>query len=359
MPNIDAPKAPRKGEELPVQQLAAYLSAHLSGIDAQEISVSQFPGGFSNLTYLVEWGQHSYVLRRPPSGANIKSAHDMAREYRTLTQLRAVYDKVPQTLLLCEDEAIIGAPFYLMERVKGVILRPQLSAEAAPRPEIMAGIATALTETLVELHQIDISSAGLASLGRPEGYAARQVEGWTKRYAHAKTDDIPGLEAAARWLSENIPAPQGASLLHNDYKYDNLVLAPDDLTRVLAVLDWEMATLGDPLMDLGTSLGYWVTASDPDVMLRMRLSPTHLPGNPTREELVQQYALKSGRDVGHVVFYYVYGLFKVATIGQQIYARYQKGLTQDERFGALIHAVRGCGVMAQQAISKRRLDDLF
>jgi aminoglycoside phosphotransferase (APT) family kinase protein len=299
------------------------------------------------------------VLRRPPFGANIKSAHDMAREYQILSRLYPVWDKVPRPVLYCDDEAVIGAPFYLMERVNGVILRPRMPEEMIPPPAIMAGIADGLIDTLVELHALDYRAAGLADFGRPEGYVERQIKGWTQRYHRAKTDEIPEMEQVAEWLNVHVPVESTASIIHNDYKYDNLVLDADDWTRVIAVLDWEMATLGDPLMDLGTSIAYWVDPGDPEVMQQLRLSPTNLPGNPSRAEVVERYAARSGRDVSNIVFYYTYGLFKVAVIVQQIYYRYRKGHTKDPRFANLNFAVQMCGTFAWQAVQKKRIDNLF
>ncbi|MDQ7052137.1 MAG: phosphotransferase family protein [candidate division KSB1 bacterium] len=355
---LDQPAPVRPGEELDAQRLAEYLQAQLPGLTG-ELEVQQFPKGFSNLTYLLRIGERELVLRRPPFGANIKTAHDMSREYRILTHLIRVYPKVPKPLLYCDDPAILGAPFYVMERVQGVILRPHWPAEQAPAPELMARIADSFVETFVELHAVDYRAAGLDDLGRPQGYVRRQIEGWTERYQKAKTDDIPEMEQVARWLVEHIRGESGASLIHNDFKYDNLILHPQDWSQVLAVLDWEMATLGDPLMDLGTSLGYWLDPDDPPELQKLQLSPTLLPGNLTRTELVQRYAQKSGRNVDDVVFYYAYGLFKLAVIIQQIYYRYKKGFTRDSRFARLIDGVRGCAMMAVAAIQKKRIDRLF
>ncbi len=355
---LDQPAPVRPGEELDTQKLAAYLRSRLPMLTG-ELEIQQFPKGFSNLTYLLRFGDHEWVLRRPPFGANIKSAHDMSREYRILSHLIHVYPKVPKPLLYCDDPDIIGAPFYVMERVRGVILRPSLPADQAPSPELMARIADSFIATFAELHAVDYHAAGLHDLGRPQGYVRRQIEGWTERYHRAKTDDIPDMERTAQWLAENLRDESGASLIHNDFKYDNLVLHPEDWSRVVAVLDWEMATIGDPLMDLGTSLAYWLDPDDPPELQRLQLSPTVLPGNPTRAELVQRYAEKSGRDVRDVVFYYAYGLFKLAVIIQQIYYRYKQGFTQDARFAHLIHGVRGCAAMAAAAIHKQRIDRLF
>lgn len=354
----DKPTQIRKGEKPNIENLEPYLLEYLAGASGKLV-IDQFPGGFSNLTYRLQMGEEQYVLRRPPYGAKIKSAHDMSREYRILSHLEKVYPKAPKPLLYCEDEAVLGAPFYVMERVNGVILRPKMPQDMIPDAVTMKGIAHSLVDTFAELHAVDYEAAGLGDLGRPEGYVERQVKGWTKRYFKAKTDEIPAMESVAKWLADNMPNEGKPSLIHNDFKYDNMVLAADDWTKVIAVLDWEMATLGDPLMDLGTSIGYWINANDPPFMLKMQLSPTVLPGNPTRGEIVQLYAEKSGRDMSNIVFYYVYGLFKIAVIVQQIYYRYKMGYTSDNRFAHLIDAVKGCGAVAHRAIEKKKIEDLF
>ena len=283
----------------------------------------------------------------------------MPREFNVLSHLAPVYAKAPKPLLYCDDDRVIGAPFYIMERVEGVILRPNMPVEIYPKPQLMAGIAAAFVDCFVELHAVDYAAAGLADLGKPSGYIQRQVEGWAKRYIKAKTDDIPEIEYVARWLKDHIPAEKQVSLIHNDFKYDNIVLDSQDWSQVIAVLDWEMATLGDPLMDLGTSLAYWLDPDDPPELRKMQLSPTTIPGNPRRIEIAERYATLSGQDISDIVFYYSYGLFKIAVIIQQIYARYKKGYTKDKRFAGLIHGVRGCALMAAQSIKKNRIDRLF
>ncbi len=348
----------RKGEELPLEKLKQYLDENLPD-SRGEIHIRQFPSGFSNLTYLIRQGEKEYVLRRPPFGANIKSGHDMSREYKILSNLYKVYPKVPKPVLFCEDKEVLGADFYLMERVEGIIIRGQIRPKQYPDRNTMSGIAEAFVETFAQLHEVDFQVAGLGDLGKPEGYVARQIAGWTKRYFKAKTDEIDPIEKMAKWLDENQPADSGAALIHNDFKYDNIVLDKNNPKNVIAVLDWELATLGDPLMDLGSTLGYWVNDNDPDFMKKLGLSPTTIPGNPTRNELVKMYAEKRNIDVSNIVFYYVYGLFKLAVIVQQIYARYKKGLTKDERFANLNQAVMGCGQIGLQAILKNDIDDLF
>jgi len=354
---LDRPTTPRAGEELDLGRLSEYLSSVL-GLEG-EVEISQYPRGFSNLTYSVRAGDRELVLRRPPFGASIRSAHDMGREYRILSALSTAYPKAPATVGYCDDEAVLGAPFYLMERVEGVILRADMPPSMNPDPPLMKGISQAWVATLAELHAVDYAAAGLGELGRPAGYIGRQVEGWAKRYRAAATDDVASLDLTAAWLADHLPPEGTAALIHNDFKYDNVVLDSRDWARILAVLDWEMATLGDPLMDLGTSLGYWVDAEDPPELRELKLSPTTLAGNPSRTEVCQGYAVASGRDVGNPVFYYVFGLFKIAVIVQQIYRRFRLGLTADDRFAHLDRAVSSCGRTAQQAILRDRIDRLY
>jgi aminoglycoside phosphotransferase (APT) family kinase protein len=360
---VDRSRAVREGEELDGARLLAYLRQHLPELEDElredALQVEQFPAGFSNLTYLLRSGREEFVLRRPPVGARIKTAHDMGREYKILSHLYPVYKKVPRPLLFCQDEAIIGAPFYLMERVKGIILRAQPPPGLVLSPDVMRSVSETFLENLVEIHEVDYRAAGLGEMGHPVGYVSRQIEGWTKRYYNARTDEVASIERLASWLKENEPADsaQGA-LIHNDYKYDNVVLAPDDLSKVIAVLDWEMATIGDPLMDLGTTLGYWVDRDDPVEWQRYGFGLTTLPGNFNRAALVEYYAKRSGLDISAPVFYYVYGLLKMAVIVQQIYFRYKQGLTRDARFAGLGQLVKACGDLAGRAIEKKRIDRL-
>jgi aminoglycoside phosphotransferase (APT) family kinase protein len=354
---LDSPRPVRDGEQLDAAKLLAYLRGQMPGLDGV-VEIRQFPAGFSNLTYLLSVGEQEFVLRRPPFGAKIKTAHDMQREFLILSCLYPVYGKVPRPILYCEDESVIGAPFYLMERVGGVILRARLPAGLTLSPDTMRRLSQSFIENLVEIHGVDYLAAGLGELGRPDGYVSRQIEGWTKRYYNAQTDEVAEIEKLAGWLKEHAPADSGRALIHNDYKYDNVVFAPDDLARVVAVLDWEMATIGDPLMDLGTTLGYWVEADDPQEWQQLGFGLTALPGNLSRREMVEFYTRLSGRDVRDVVFYFAYALLKIAVIVQQIYYRYRQGFTTDPRFSNLGLLVRACGNLAQRAIEKRRIDSL-
>jgi len=355
---VDQSRAVRPGEELPIERLLDYLTAHLPGLEGP-LTVEQFPAGFSNLTYLLRAGDRELVLRRPPIGAKIKTAHDMGREYRILSHLQPIYKKVPRPFLFCEDEEILGAPFYVMERVKGIILRARAPRGIELSSEVMHGLSETFIENLAEIHTVDYEAAGLGDLGSPQGYVKRQVEGWTKRYYNARTDDVPEVEQLSDWLLQHLPADsQRSALIHNDYKFDNLVLSPEDLGRVVAVLDWEMATIGDPLMDFGTSLGYWVEATDPEEWQAYGFGLTNLPGSFTRTELLEHYSTRTSRRIEDPVFYFAYGLLKIAVIVQQIYFRYQKGLTRDPRFAELGGFVKLCGLLAQRAIECKRIDRL-
>ncbi|TAH18755.1 MAG: phosphotransferase family protein [Cytophagales bacterium] len=354
--NIDSPKAIRQGEELNIVHLQLFLRQHLPDLIG-EISVSQFPSGFSNLTYMVTIGDKEFVLRRPPFGANIKSAHDMAREYNILNSIAPAFSKVPKPLIYSNDTSIIGAEFYMMERVRGVILRQKAPEGIELTPELMQGIAESTIDNLAELHSIDIQKYNLSSMGKPEGYVKRQVEGWTERYKKAATDDIPLMDSTAAWLLANMPAEQPATLIHNDYKYDNVILNPNKLTEIIAVLDWEMATIGDSLMDLGTTLGYWAEDDDPEILRNFSL--TSLKGNLNRQQIIERYAQKTGRNIDelskNIIFYYAFGCFKIGVIVQQIYARYKKGYTQDKRFANLIYLVHAFGQCADKAIRRGRI----
>lgn len=348
---LDRPKTVRPEETFDVAKLATYLKQNIPDLTG-ELCVKQFPSGFSNLTYFLKIGERELVMRRPPFGVKIKSAHDMQREYTILSHLAPVYAKAPRPLLYTDDSSIIGAEFYVMERVQGVILRSNMPTAMIPEPLLMRKISHALVDALVELHGVDLNSAELHTFGKPAGYVERQVTGWTRRWEKAKTDDVPDMAFAARWLADNLPPDRPATLIHNDFKYDNFILNPQDWSQIVAVLDWEMATVGDPLMDLGTTLSYWVEADDPPAMKALGLSPTQHAGNLSRAEVVARYAELSGRNVDNISFYYAFGAFKLGGIVQQIYKRWKLGHTKDPRFAGLLHAVKACGVIARRTIEQ-------
>lgn len=348
---IDSPRAVRPGEELDQAKLSTYIKSHVSGFQ-EIIEISQFPGGYSNLTYFLRTEGKEYVLRRPPVGAkDIKGGHDMGREFRVLSTLKqAGYQQIPQPIIFSEDETVMGCPFYVMERVQGVVLRAHNAPKMGISAEKMREISEALVDNLVALHGIDIQATGLINLGKPEGYIRRQVEGWYKRYQVSQTDEIPTMDTLAAWLMEKMPMENAPTLIHNDYKYDNMVLNTHDLSDIVAVLDWEMATVGDPLMDVGTSLSYWAEATDGPFEKSFNL--TWLPGNLTRQQFADRYAEKSGRNLSNILYYYVFGTFKNAVVIQQIYGRYKKGLTKDERFAGLlfgVHALANNGIKAVES----------
>jgi len=351
---VDKTRAVRAGEELDLARLERFLSEAIPGLSGPVV-VEQFPSGHSNLTYLLKAGNRELVLRRPPFGSKVKSAHDMGREYRILSRLHAVYPRAPKPLAYTEDDSILGAHFYVMERIAGLILRRSPPKGLDLGPELTRALSESVIDGLAELHALDYVAAGLGDLGKPDGYVVRQVTGWTKRYQDSKTDDIPEVEQIAAWLAERMDAvakKSGAALIHNDWKYDNLVLDPNEPTKIIGVLDWEMSTIGDPLMDLATTLSYWIEPNDPDELKMFAFGPTYLPGSASRLELAERYAKKTGRDVSDILFYFVFALFKNAVVAQQIYYRFKQGLTKDERFAMFIAGVRMISQQAMRAITK-------
>jgi aminoglycoside phosphotransferase (APT) family kinase protein len=336
---LDHPAAIRPGEELDMSRLEPYLRLHFPD-DVGRLEVRQFRSGHSNLTYSLYLGDREIVLRRPPFGSKVRSAHDMSREFRVLSKLHPVFSPAPAVLLYCADESVIGAPFYLIEPVHGIILRSQLPPGFDFPPEKARALSESFVENLIRLHRVDYAAAGLSDLGKPEGYLERQVRGWVERYYGSKTHDYPEVEKISSWMQQQIPPTGTVSLIHNDYKYDNVVLDPRDITRILGVLDWEMSTIGDSLSDLGTALAYWIDSSDPEEIQKNRWGPTNEPGSFTRAEIVHYYAQKTGCDPSQIVFYLAFARFKLAVIVQQIYYRYQQGLTQDERFASMPGKIR-------------------
>jgi aminoglycoside phosphotransferase (APT) family kinase protein len=328
----------RSTEQLDWPRLAAYLREHLSSCDiagldlSRAMEVEQFPGGHSNLTYLVRFGEVELVLRRPPFGPVAPTAHDMAREYRWLGAMHPVFPLAPRPYLFCDDAGIVGAVFYVMERRRGLVIRTDEPPSVAGRPDVRRRVSIALVGALADLHAIDITPGGLAGLGKPAGFVERQVRGWTDRWHRSEIVRVPEMEAVARWLLEHLPPePARASIVHGDFKLDNVMLDGADLGRLVAVLDWEMSALGDPLVDVGILLAYWSLREPPELGDSL-VAVTHHPGWSTREELVECYASRTGRDVSRIHFHETFALFKIGVVVQQIFSRYARGLTGDPRF---------------------------
>jgi aminoglycoside phosphotransferase (APT) family kinase protein len=316
---------------LDIAAVDAWLRPRLAGLSGSP-RVTPFSGGASNWTYRLEYPSFDLVLRRPPAGTKARSAHDMGREFRVQQALRPVYPHVPEMIAFCHDPAVIGSDFYVMRRIPGIILRARLPEGLVLPPEAARALCLSFVDRLVELHRVDARAAGLEDLGKGAGYVRRQIEGWSDRYARARTWNAPRFRRIIAWLTANAPEDAATCVIHNDFRLDNLVLDPEDPTRVAGVLDWEMATLGDPLMDLGNSLAYWVEASDDAVARATRRQPTHLPGMLTRREVALAYFEKSGLAPRDTTFYEVYGLFRLAAIAQQIYFRYHRRQTRNTAF---------------------------
>jgi len=348
----DRPTLVREGEELDLKAVEAFLKDSIPGLTG-DLVVEQFPSGYSNLTYLIRVGGTELVLRRPPFGRKAKSAHDMGREYRILSALKDVFPYSPRPLVYTEDPSVMGCPFYVMERIKGIILRKNPPKGLSFSPDEMRRLCENLLDVHLELHSVDYKAIGLEGFGKPEGYVRRQVEGWSERFRAAWTPDAPSFDPVMQWLHDTMPDDsKRPALIHNDYKFDNVVLNPEDPLQIIGVLDWEMATIGDPLMDLGSSLAYWVQADDPEDFQAARMMPTNLPGALTRRELVDRYASRAGITIDNFDFYLCFGLFRLAVIAQQIYYRYYHGQTKDERFKVLIFAIHILEKAAMRTIAE-------
>ena len=335
----DRPSAVRAGEEINCAALQTFLSSHFPDSHGPLV-VEQYPSGHSNLTYLLRLSEREFILRRPPFGSRVKTAHDMGREYRVLSTLHRAYAPAPKVLLYCPDESLLGAPFYLMEPIHGIIIRRDPPPELPFSPQTARRLCEAFVDNLATLHALDYQLIGLGDLGKPQGYLERQVQGWVERYYGSQTQELPEVPAIAAWMRDHLPAAGDRALIHNDYKYDNVVLDRVDVTRIVGVLDWEMTTIGDPLADLGTALAYWVEENDPDDLQKIRWCPSTYPGSMTRAQIVERYARTTGRDTSAMAFYLTLARFKIAVIVQQIYYRYHHGLTRDQRFAAMSEAVK-------------------
>ncbi|WKG04028.1 phosphotransferase family protein [Mycolicibacterium sp. HK-90] len=329
----------RAEDAFDVEAMAAWLRDNATpGATDADLSavphVEQFNGGASNLTYLLRYPGADLILRRPPKGSHHGSAHDMGREYLVQNQVGQSLPHVPRTVALCEDSSVIGTPFYVMERIDGLIVRKNLPAGVALTREQTEVLCRNAVDLLIELHRVDLDATKLTSLDKGDGYVRRQVEGWSKRYRTARTWNVGRFEKVMRWLAANQPADHAHSLVHNDFRFDNLVLDRNDPTRPIGLLDWELATVGDPLMDLANSLGYWLQADDAKYMQLFRRQPTNLPGMMTRAQVVAYYCQQTGTDITHRqwIWYEVFGLFRIAVIAQQVYQRYLTKQTTNKQF---------------------------
>jgi len=354
MNKTDQAISTRKGEELNTGKIEAFLKDSLP-YQKGKISLKQFPGGHSNLTYLVRIGKEELILRRPPIGRKAKSAHDMKREYTILGALHEVFPWCPTPVVYTEDESILGCPFYLMERIKGIVIRKDLPEGITFSPDQARALNENMVDVHVALHSIDYKKVGLENFGKPEGYIKRQVEGWSERYCQARTPDAPDCEDIMAWIHENMPPDPGrAAIIHNDFKLDNMVVDANDPTKIIGVLDWEMATIGDPIMDVGNILAYHVEKNDPPDLQMMRFMPEPIEFAMNRKEQIDLYAKKSGQSFDDINFYYCFGLFRLAVIAQQIYYRYYHGQTSDQRFQMMI-----VGVQILERAAKRTIDQGF
>lgn len=338
----------RPDEQLDAAIVAAYLRGKLPESE-RPLEILQFPGGHANLTYLLRFGDREYVLRRPPLGPVAPRSHDMVREYRALAALGPYYPPAPRVFALCEDPAVLGAPFFVMERRHGIVIRRTMPPEIPDDPAVRRRIGEAAIDALADLHAVPVAGTPVAALGKPEGFVQRQIRGWAERWQRAKTDELPTMDDLATWLAARIPPALDATVVHNDFKLDNMMLDRADPGRVVAVLDWDMTTLGDPRIDVGTLLGYWPEASDPPERLAIAMQPTYLEGFPTRAEVVARYAARSGRNLEAIRFFETFALFKLAVVLQQIYVRFVRGQTKDERFAVMGESVRRLAEIASES----------
>lgn len=335
----------RDADQLDWPRIAAYLRDRLpSVVTAPLRDVQQFTNGAANLTYLLHFGDRAVVLRRPPSGTIAPGAHDMKREWRVLSRLWRHFAPAPRAHLFCDDHAVAGADCFVMEHRPGVVIRGELPPAMAGQADVARRVGFALVDAMAALHLLDPERAELGDIGKPAGFVERQVSGWRKRWELAEARSSPDRRVAmadvAARLARAVPAPQRTSIVHNDLKLDNCAFDPADPDRVSAIFDWDMTTLGDPLIDVGTLLGYWPEANDPPERLAIAMQPTYLDGFPTRAEVIARYAARSGRDLGALPFFETFALFKLAVVLQQIYVRFARGQTQDERFAMMGESVR-------------------
>lgn len=352
--NLDDTIPVRPDELFDEQRVEMFLRGRIPGSE-NALKVRQFGGGKANLTYLLDYGTHQYVLRRPPLGPVAAAAHDMGREFKVLSRLYEAFPLAPRAFLFCEDTELIGSPFFVMERREGVVVRGRIPDIYAAYPDAPRRMSEALVDVLAQFHAVDYKAAGLSDLGEPNGFIARQIEGWYKRWHKAKNEAVPAMDAVYEWLKGNQPPTVYFSLVHNDFKLDNVMLERDDPGKIVAVFDWDMCTLGDPLSDLGTLLCYWTEPDDPPMFQAVSMMPTGKLGFLRRDELVERYVERCGRDVSHIQFYHALGLYRLTVIIAQIYIRYVHGQTQDHRFAAMGQMIPLMAQAALDVIAKGRL----
>ena len=334
---VDQPSRIREGEELNLERLRQHLEPVI-GKDLGSLQISQFPGGHSNLTYFLKIDSEQWVLRRPPFGSKVKSAHDMSREFKILDALKGTYPFGPEPIHFCDDHEILGCDFYLMNYIKGLVIRREYPEHLRMSPEQIRNQLINFFDALGDLHSLNLKEVGLDNFGKPHGYVKRQVEGWSNRWVNAVTPDTVNCDEIIKWLQDNMPEESGkASVIHNDYKLDNVIFDVGNPLRLIGVLDWEMSTVGDPLMDLGCTLGYWVQLDDPEFFRNARTMPSEIKGAPNRAEIIERFKDRTGLSVDHFPFYFCFGLFRLCVIGQQIYYRYYHGHTKDDRFASFLN----------------------
>ncbi|MGP4072075.1 phosphotransferase family protein [Piscibacillus sp. B03] len=330
----------RQGEELDLEFIENLIRQHVSGLSDDPLEIEQFFLGSSNLTYQLRIGDWEAVLRRPPHGPVAPKAHDMEREYKILKEINPHFPAAPKPYFFYQNEKE-GKPFFVMERKRGVVLDSNMPEEIVLSEEKNREISEAMVDTLVQLHDIDYTKTKLKNMTKPEGFMERQVHGWINRYERSKTDDITGINELTRWMANNIPNTKESTVIHYDFKLNNAMFAKNDLTKLVGLFDWEMTTVGDPLADLGVAMSYWQESTDSELLKKgLGNEPiTTRPGFMSRDEFIEAYAKKSGRDVTNMNFYQTFAYFKLAVICQQIYYRWKKGQTQDTRFSKLNHFV--------------------
>lgn len=339
----------RKGEELDNEKLSAFLSEHVPEAPEGDLEIEQFGAGHSNLTYLLRIGEWEAVLRRPPHGPVAPKAHDMHREYTILTNLHPLYPTAPKPYIFSDDHSIVGSPFFIMERRKGLVLDTEFPEQTDYTPALGEKISSLMVDKLVELHQVDYQKTKLTKLAKPEGFLERQVNGWIKRYERAKTSDVSGIDKLTSYLVDNIPVSPEPTIIHYDYKLNNAMFT-ENFSEMTGLFDWEMTTIGDPFADVGAAMSYWIQDDDPDLLKKGLGKPpvTVMKGFYTREKFIGEYAKRSGRDVTNINFYLTFAYFKLAVICQQIYFRYEQGQTDDKRFAHFDHFVKNLIYYANQ-----------